>query len=750
MGDASVGTPIYWLNGEILANNYADLCDQALSNGSGVTTGWGVTDPRSEDGTQNNPNSPGQAQQAWTGTGNACEAYNYPLGNSPNVSRAASHETTWAFMHQADSPRAEQRPLYGMSPVFKVAGSTPPPAAISVGLERDHYNVREGTTLPVTLTAASASASSAAFTVNATAGTATPGDWSGGPWSVTLPANQTSATFNVVIPSDTNIEGPERFTLTIASPPQGFTLDTATTTVQIVDVNVVPGNWALIPAGLSTGQQFRLVFLGDPHAASDGNIATYDGWVQADASSTGTTPTPHTDIQAYSSGFQMVGSTASVDAAAHTATGIRVSGAYSHTAWTTPIYWLGGAKIADDHNDFWDGTWDNQLTGHPRGPDGKVVAGPVVTWTGTQTGTTHATAGTASANPLGHTGSNVTQGRWGAGSNPINHVTEGKINTRRTLAISQVFEVGATPASPVADFDAATSTVGEASGSTDVRLNLNPAPTGNITVNYTLSGTATRGTDYSISGVTSNSGTVSVSGASTFVNIPVVITNDNAQESSETIVVTILSSSEYARNEPLSHTRTITDNDGGAVTPSLSIRGGSAVTEGGNASFTISAYPAPSSSITVRYTVTQSGQFVASGQLGSGKTRALSGGTTVRRPTGGGGGGGRPQPVPITVRAETPGNLTLSVVAGAQGGVRLTINGQLRRVVATTTKAPWACALSFPPATARSTRCKPCRSRPRLRVKRPTPICPAVSALRAPTTSSTSSCAARAVDRSPS
>ena len=748
VGDASVGTPIYWLNGEILANNYADLCDQALSSGSGVTTGWGVTDPRSEDGTQNNPNSPGQAQQAWTGTGNACEAYDYPLGNTPNVSRAASHETTWAFMHQAHSPRADQRPLYGMSPVFKVAGSTPPPAAIAVGLDRDHYNVREGTTLQVTLTAASASSSSATFTVNATAGTATSGDWSGGPWSVTLPANQTSVAFNVVIPSDTSIEGPERFTLTIASPPQGFTLGSSTATVQIVDVNVVPGNWSLSPTGLTTGQQFRLVFLGDPHQASDGNIATYDGWVQADAASTGTTPTPHADIQAYSSGFQMVGSTATVDAAVHTATGIRESGSYSHTAWTTPVYWLGGAKIADDHNDFWDGGWDNQAASHTRGPDGQAVSGASKTWTGTQTGATHATAGTASANPLGHSGSNVTQGRWGSGNNPINQGTEGKNNVRRMLAISQVFEVGATPATPVADFANPTSSVGEASGTTNVRLNLSPAPANAITVNYTLSGSATRGTDYTISGGSGASRTVSVPGGSTFVNIPVVITNDNAQENNETIVLTLNNGSGYnvgttnavhtrtitdddtpstpvadfaaatstvgeasgltnvrlnlnpaptgtitvnytlsgsatrgtdytisggsgasrtvsvpggstfvnipvvitndstqENNETIiltlnngtgynvgttnaAHTRTITDDDG-STTPSLSIRGGSAVSEGGNASFTITANPAPSSSITVRYTVTQSGQFVASGQLGSNKSRSLSSSSTT-------------------------------------------------------------------------------------------------------------------------
>ena len=70
-------------------------------------------------------------------------------------------------------------------------------------------------------------------------------------------------------------------------------------------------------------------------------------------------------------------------------------------------------------------------------------------------------------------------------------------------------------------------------------------------------------------------------------------------------------------------TVTVTDDDRATATPELTITGGSAVTEGGDASFVIASNPAPSSSITVAYTVSQSGTFVASGQLG-GKTRSVS------------------------------------------------------------------------------------------------------------------------------
>ena len=57
-------------------------------------------------------------------------------------------------------------------------------------------------------------------------------------------------------------------------------------------------------------------------------------------------------------------------------------------------------------------------------------------------------------------------------------------------------------------------------------------------------------------------------------------------------------------------------SDGTQVTPELSIRGGSPVTEGETARFTVSAFPPPVDPITVNYTVTQQGDFVASGDLG--------------------------------------------------------------------------------------------------------------------------------------
>ena len=63
------------------------------------------------------------------------------------------------------------------------------------------------------------------------------------------------------------------------------------------------------------------------------------------------------------------------------------------------------------------------------------------------------------------------------------------------------------------------------------------------------------------------------------------------------------------------------------TTPELSLSAGAAITEGGNASFTITADPAPTTDITIAYTVTQSGDFLDAPGAGS-RTATLAAGAT--------------------------------------------------------------------------------------------------------------------------
>ena len=130
--------------------------------------------------------------------------------------------------------------------------------------------------------------------------------------------------------------------------------DTTAVTINITDVDesaetLVPTTWGLIPSGLGAGDRFRLIFLSSTtRDGSSSDIADYNTFVQTAAAA------GHADIQDYSSDFRVVGSTADVDARDNTAT------TYTDDDKGVAIYWLGGAKVADDYENFYDGDWDDE------------------------------------------------------------------------------------------------------------------------------------------------------------------------------------------------------------------------------------------------------------------------------------------------------------------------------------------------------------------------------------------------------
>ena len=114
---------------------------------------------------------------------------------------------------------------------------------------------------------------------------------------------------------------------------------------------MVADDWALKPDGLGAGDQFRLIFLSSStRNASSSNIAHYNTFVQ-DRAAAG-----HSDIQDHSDDFRVVGCTAAVDARDNTAT------TYTTSDKGVPIYWLDGNKVADDYEDFYDGSWDDEAS----------------------------------------------------------------------------------------------------------------------------------------------------------------------------------------------------------------------------------------------------------------------------------------------------------------------------------------------------------------------------------------------------
>ena len=129
-----------------------------------------------------------------------------------------------------------------------------------------------------------------------------------------------------------------------AAPPNAQAEELAETTV--------PADWGLIPTGLGPGDSFRLLFIGTNNRnANSSDIADYNTFVQNLVANNG-----HADIKALSATFRMLGSTEDVDARDNTGT----------TGTGVAIYWLGGAKVADDYADFYDGGWDEEATGSKR------------------------------------------------------------------------------------------------------------------------------------------------------------------------------------------------------------------------------------------------------------------------------------------------------------------------------------------------------------------------------------------------
>ncbi|HBP53543.1 MAG TPA: hypothetical protein DD643_03985, partial [Synechococcus sp. UBA8638] len=91
-----------------------------------------------------------------------------------------------------------------------------------------------------------------------------------------------------------------------------------------------------------------------------------------------------------------------------------------------------------------------------------------------------------------------------------------------------------------------------------VEVSISPAPTAEITVAYSLAGSAYEDTDFSITSL----GTVTVPANTGRVTIPVVVIDDNAVEADETVIILLDSDTSYMVDSSANeHILTIEDND---------------------------------------------------------------------------------------------------------------------------------------------------------------------------------------------
>ncbi len=178
-----------------------------------------------------------------------------------------------------------------------------------------------------------------------------------------------------------------------------------------------------------------------------------------------------------------------------------------------------------------------------------------------------------------------------------------------------------------------------------------PAPTANLDVSLAI----TTSGDY---GVSAGTQTVTIAGGMSSATLTLPTTDDSVDEADGSVTATLSSGSGYTIGQLSSQTAQVTDDDDPpeleqvAVTPVVSISGGNGVTEGGSASFTLTATPAPDSAITVSVTVTASGDY---------------GATTGSRTVSIGTGGSATFSVATTNDSadEPDGSVTATVVAGS-------------------------------------------------------------------------------------
>ena len=178
----------------------------------------------------------------------------------------------------------------------------------------------------------------------------------------------------------------------------------------------VTEDWALIPSGIGPHESFRLLFVtSTARNAEPSNIGDYNTYVQ-DRADDG-----HSAIDSFSDEFLALISTTATDARDNTAT----------TGTGVPIYWVNGAKVADDYADFYDGNWDSTS---PRDEDGSTFGFQADVWTGsTPDGTEF---GTRAA------GQNTVRfGRPYSSGNEISASSAGSQFFRRLYALSPVITV---------------------------------------------------------------------------------------------------------------------------------------------------------------------------------------------------------------------------------------------------------------------------------------------------------------------
>ncbi|HLP63848.1 Calx-beta domain-containing protein [Flavobacterium sp.] len=158
--------------------------------------------------------------------------------------------------------------------------------------------------------------------------------------------------------------------------------------------------------------------------------------------------------------------------------------------------------------------------------------------------------------------------------NPSNYV-----HAQTSSALSTIFftNLNLVAADPVVSVTASPLTVNENSGTGMVyTFSLSATATSNLTINFSVGGSATFGSDYSQSGAASfnaSAGSVTILNGSSTATITLTPVGDSVLEANESILLTLTGGSGYVAGSPGSATTTINNDDTLAITPIVAVTG---------------------------------------------------------------------------------------------------------------------------------------------------------------------------------
>ena len=158
-------------------------------------------------------------------------------------------------------------------------------------------------------------------------------------------------------------------------------------------------------------------------------------------------------------------------------------------------------------------------------------------------------------------------------------------------------------------------------GGAEFTVSASPAPTADLTVNLTV---ADDGPGDFVASVDEGAKEVIVKANQGSATFTVATVDDTIDEADGAVAVRVAASratpADYAVGTRARASVTVRDDDGAAAVPTVTVSAGAAVTEGGDAQFTVSAAPAPTADLTVHLTVADdaASDFVASTDEGAG------------------------------------------------------------------------------------------------------------------------------------